>query len=302
MTDLVLSSLVGSRRRAATLAGAAVAVLVVLAALVTAGAGHGRSIAAVGPGSTTSSTTTSSTTTSEPPTTTSTSEPAAEPAPPITDPVAGPAPTTTTVRRTAPSPTSTSTPAGDVAAASSPQLIGTTWRLSTYYTAVESYHAGSPLAVVGCLVQDCTAGGAPLGTYPSDFVQAVKNEGTGRITSGEHAGQYLNWSSDVGYWLDSVPADSSGRRLVPFRSAASDALAQGTRFVVAGCGTQGRQALASAACSRISDTTWEIRDEFTPGLGGAGHVDLYIGEEDRPNFEATSPLWFDVSGATLRTA
>ena len=29
---------------------------------------------------------------------------------------------------------------------------------------------------------------------------------------------------------------------------------------------------------------WTITDEFTPGLGGSRHVDLYIGEETGPGF------------------
>src|SRR5262245_44198167 len=59
---------------------------------------------------------------------------------------------------------------------------GGDWQLTVYYTAVERYHGGAPQAVIGCLVLDCEHGGRYLGTYPSDFVQAVKDEGTGRIT------------------------------------------------------------------------------------------------------------------------
>ena len=73
------------------------------------------------------------------------------------------------------------------------------WRLTTYYTAVEQYHHGQPVEVTGCSSQDCDHGHDDLGSYPDDFVSAVKDEGTGRITSGPHAGRYMNWSYDVGY-------------------------------------------------------------------------------------------------------
>jgi hypothetical protein len=175
------------------------------------------------------------------------------------------------------------------------------FRLSVYYTAVEAYHSGSPVTVTGCPQQNCTRGSTLLGTYPSDFVKAVKDEGTGRITSGVYAGRYLNWSYDTGYWLDTLPADSYGNALVPFRTAAAEGfLPRGTVFRITGCGTDGTEALDAAACTAIRNTQWEVQDEFTPGLGGDGHLDLYIGEETGPRFTATSPLWFDVTGAAIR--
>src|SRR5436309_1055531 len=79
------------------------------------------------------------------------------------------------------------------------------WEISIYYTPVERYHTGVPKAVTGCLTITCKNGTAVIGTYPKDFVAAVKEEGNGRITSGAHAGQYLNWSVGIGFWLDSAP-------------------------------------------------------------------------------------------------
>jgi len=41
-----------------------------------------------------------------------------------------------------------------------------------------------------------------------------------------------------------------------------------------------------------------VRDEFTPGLGGPRHVDLYIGEETGPGFTG-GPWYTTLQGATL---
>jgi hypothetical protein len=200
-------------------------------------------------------------------------------------------------------PTRSSAPAPEPAPAPAPTTSTSgPYRLSVYYTAVEAYHYGAPVAVTGCPQQDCVHGSTYLGSYESDFVKAVKDEGTGRITSGEHTGQYLNWSSDTGYWLDTVPADSYGHALVPFHTAAAEGfLPRGTQFSIADCGVQGGEVLDPVACWTISAARWEIQDEFTPGLGGDGHIDLYIGEETGPRFTATSPLWFDVTGAAIQT-
>ncbi len=161
------------------------------------------------------------------------------------------------------------------------------WELTVYYTAVEQFHDGPIHPVTGCPRLDCEAGDDDLGRYPADFVDAVRAEGTGRITSGPHAGGYLNWSHDVGYWLDTAPRDSRGEALRPFRSAAADpgVLPAGTRFRVLDCGhaDDGSQPPPST-CRRITDARWTVVDEFTPGLGGDRHLDLYIGEETGPGF------------------
>ncbi len=177
------------------------------------------------------------------------------------------------------------------------------WTITVYYTAVESFHHGQPQQVTGCPRQDCEHGHDALGTYPKDFVKAVHDEGTGRITNGDHAGSYLNWSYDTGYWLDTVPADTTGQRLQPFISAAADSgvLAQGARFTVVACGTEeDHSAIDTGACGRLRAATWTIHDEFTPGLGGNKHIDLYVGEEDREDF-TDSPLYLTGVGARIAT-
>lgn len=172
---------------------------------------------------------------------------------------------------------------------------GEGWHLTVYYTAVEGFHADTPLTTVrGCPQRDCAFGDELLGAFPAGFVDAVRDEGAGRITSGPRSGSMLNWSFDTGFWLDDIPSDTAGRALVPFRSAAADpsTLPAGTAFVIDHCGhEEDGSAIDPAACEALRRTTWEVRDEFTPGLGGERRLDLYIGEEDGPGFTETSPLY-----------
>jgi hypothetical protein len=173
-----------------------------------------------------------------------------------------------------------------------PSSASTGWTATVYYTAVLEYHAGPAEPVTGCPTLNCTRGRSDLGSYPRDFVEAVKNEGAGKIA----AGKYLNWSSDTGYWLDTAPRDTDGRPLRPFESAAADGdvLRAGTTFTILHCGPEG----AAAVCRKLMAAQWTITDEFTPGLGGPRHVDLYIGEETGPDF--TDSDWYTtLDGATL---
>lgn len=172
------------------------------------------------------------------------------------------------------------------------------WTATVYYTAVEDYHSGRAVRVTGCPTLECSRGHADLGSYPADFVSAVRDEGTGRTASG----RYLNWSYDTGYWLDSAPRDSTGRALRPFESAAADpgVLARGTRFVVLACGEdEGGDPVDPAVCARLRQVRWTVTDEFTPGLGGAHHIDLYIGEETGRGFTG-GPWYTTLVGARLR--
>jgi hypothetical protein len=175
------------------------------------------------------------------------------------------------------------------------------WELTVYYTPVERYHHGPARRVTGCPVLDCERGHDDLGSYPDDFVEAVRTEGSGRISRGSHAGRYLNWSYDVGFWLDTDARDTTGAVLRPWSSAAADhsTLPAGTSFRVAGCGRQddGSEVPASL-CRRFRGATWSIVDEFTPGLGGPGHVDLYIGEETGPDF-TDSAVYTTLVGAQI---
>lgn len=169
------------------------------------------------------------------------------------------------------------------------------WLVTVYYTPVESYHHGRSTAVTGCAHRDCSFGTAPLGRYPAGFVDAVREEGTGRITTGGHAGGYLNWSVNVGYWLDDAPRDAYGDVLRPFRTAAADGLAPGTVVRLLDCG-EGE--VRGDVCDRLRAAEWRIHDQFTPGLGGENHIDLYIGEQDSADF-TTGPRFTTLYGATV---
>ncbi|NNJ60717.1 MAG: hypothetical protein HKP61_07135 [Dactylosporangium sp.] len=172
------------------------------------------------------------------------------------------------------------------------------WTVTVYYTAVERFHTGARVRVTGCPTLDCVDGDDELGTYPETFVRAVRDEGTGRTA----ADAYLNWSHDTGFWLDEAPRDTAGRRLRPFQSAAADqrVLPQGARFTITACGhDEEGERIAAEVCSRLQAARWTISDEFTPGLGGQRHTDVYIGEETGPNF-TEGPWYVTLFEATLR--
>jgi hypothetical protein len=171
------------------------------------------------------------------------------------------------------------------------------WEVTVYYTAVAKFHSGDKTKVTGCPKIDCSHGRDELGSYPSDFVEAVKDEGAGKISDGK----YLNWSYDTGYWLDSAARDTAGRKLRPFVSAAadSDVLKAGTQFDIVQCGhDESGDAIDADVCSRLKKSGWLITDEFTPGLGGNHHVDVYIGEETGPDF-TDSPWYTTLQAAVL---
>jgi hypothetical protein len=175
---------------------------------------------------------------------------------------------------------------------------GKPWLVTVYYTAVESFHSSPAVEVTGCAAGDCANGNDSLGRYPRGFVEAVREEGSGRITSGAHAGKYLNWSYDIEYWLDSAPRNAYGGELEPFRSAAADDVPHGTRLRLVDCGRlDSGGPVPSEVCETLRNGEWEIQDQFTPGIGGAQHIDLYIGEESELDFTTASALYVSLHGA-----
>ncbi|GAC1390280.1 MAG: hypothetical protein NVSMB31_07150 [Vulcanimicrobiaceae bacterium] len=171
------------------------------------------------------------------------------------------------------------------------------WRLTVYYTAVLAYYSGPPQTVFGCSDLVCTSRNVLLGTFPSDFINVVKVEGTGKIASGS----YLNWSGDVGYWLDTSSRDAQGNALVPYRTAAADpSIPFGTAFRVMTCGadTGTGTPTDAAVCSSLQGFPWVITDRFTVGAVGK-HVDLYIGEQNSANF-TSSAKFIDASNSVLQ--
>ena len=190
-----------------------------------------------------------------------------------------------------------SRPSSAARSASASAAVSGGWEVTVYYTAVQRFHDGPPETVTGCRGLDCAYGDADLGEYPADFVAAVREEGTGRTADG----RYLNWSYDVGYWLDTAARDTAGAPLRPFVSAAADpgVLPRGTAFRIAGCGRVDGTAPPATVCTALRRAHWSVTDEFTPGLGGSKHVDVYIGEETGPGF--TGSAWYlTLTGASLR--
>jgi hypothetical protein len=222
---------------------------------------------------------------------------------PVISPVMSVAPP---VAPSAPSTTASLTPppTGRVHAdaAAEPTRLSKGWRITVYYTAVESFHTGARKRVRGCLTSGCGRPQADLGSYPEGFVKAVRTEGAGRITSGPHKDRYLTWSRRVGhFWLDDIARDATNRPLRPWVTAAADrtVLKRGSRFTITGCGKgwAGRTVPAST-CERFRAARWTVVDVFAPGYGGEHHADVYIGEETGPDFTG-SPFYTTLNGATL---
>lgn len=175
------------------------------------------------------------------------------------------------------------------------------WRITTYYTALESLYHGKRKAVRGCARFHCSHGKTPLGSHPNDFLKVVQTEGSGRLTEGPERGRYLNWSHSVGFWLDDTTRDSRGRPLRAWESAAADksVLARGRRFAIVACGKDGNgRAIEDEVCTAFRKARWTVTDMFRPGYGGENHADVYIGEEKGSRL-AGSPFYTTLSGATL---
>jgi len=179
--------------------------------------------------------------------------------------------------RAAPSPT---VPAGQVTGG---------WHLTVYYTPVESYH-GPPQSSI----TDCS--GAALGRHSAEFLDRVRTEGFGRIVTPLRGFSYLGWDFDRGCWFTAgTPVGADDRPLQPWGSTAAPAsIAVGRRLRVVGCGTN----VDAAACARVMGAAWTVDDRCI-GCGDPRHLDLYVGEEDRPNFEQDSPNYFDAHEAVV---
>ncbi|MDB5064679.1 MAG: hypothetical protein JWM18_1113 [Chloroflexi bacterium] len=180
------------------------------------------------------------------------------------------------------------------------------WTLLAVFTAVESYHLdGDAEQVRGCALgaaHTCRNGTSDLGTYPGDFVTAVEEEGTGRITKGIYAGSYLVWDSVKGFSLDTMPLDDNGTPLRAFVSAAADdGITLMTHIRVLDCGvdTSTLEPLPPSVCTRFSSPDWVVVDR-SGDAAGSHSLSLYVSEEDRPDF-VTSYVTTTVSArVTLR--
>lgn len=164
------------------------------------------------------------------------------------------------------------------------------WHLTVYYTPVESYH-GPPLKSIA----DCA--GAALGQHSADFLDHIQTEGFGRVVAPVHGKRYLGWDFDRRCWyMAATPLAANNKPLRAWLStAAPDALAVGTRLRVVGCGSE----VADAVCARVQAAHWTVDDRCSVGCDDPRHLDLYIGEEDQPDFEDQSPNYFEAHGAAV---
>jgi hypothetical protein len=211
------------------------------------------------------------------------------------------------VTPTAAAPRTTATPRPVTpTAAASPAPASGAWTLTVYYTAVESFHTGPAQAVTGCRpgADECSNGTDALGSYPADFLDAVRGQGSGRITTGRYAGKYLLWDADSGYAVDTAVLDQSDRPLRPFVSAGAGdpGIAPGTGFGLLDCGvdTVTGRAPDAAACARLRAASWVVAGP-TRQPADAHVLELYVGEEDGPGF-AGGPLLLHAHNARTTLA
>jgi hypothetical protein len=83
-------------------------------------------------------------------------------------------------------------------------------------------------------------------------------------------------------------------------AAADPSISYVTPFKILDCGVDihNGATIDPAVCARISSASWIVRDRFTVGAVGK-HMDLYIGEEDRPNFLVTNQNVIHVKSAVI---
>lgn len=167
---------------------------------------------------------------------------------------------------------------------------GEGWRLTVYYTPVESYHGGSREPISACQ-------GADLGSHSHEFLTTIKTEGFGRLSTPVESRSYLGWDFARRCWfLAAAPVGANDRPLRAWVSTAGHpSIAIGTRVSVRKCGGQVDRSL----CDRVRAAAWVVDDRCSVGCTGPKHLDLYIGEEDRPKFEDDSPNYFEDDDATV---
>jgi hypothetical protein len=164
------------------------------------------------------------------------------------------------------------------------------WHLTVYYTPVESYH-GPPSRQIS----DCA--GKSLGQHSAEFLDRIGTEGFGRVAIPIQGEGYLGWDFDRRCWfMASTPVGAEDRPLRPWASTAAPAtISVGTRIRVQSCGAD----VDDSVCARVRSATWTVDDRCSGDCEDPHHVDLYIGEEDRPNFEDQSPNYFDTHTAVV---
>ncbi len=183
-------------------------------------------------------------------------------------------------------------PGPSVASASLPSpAVSGGWHLTVYYTPVESYH-GPPIRSI----TDCS--GRDLGRHSSEFLDHVQTEGFGRVGAPLQKMSYLGWNFDRRCWFAATtPVGADDRPLRAWISvAAPTTVSFGASVRVDGCGSD----IDATTCTRVRGAAWVVDDRFSADPSDPKHLDLYVGEEDEPNFEDQSPHYFEVHGASVR--
>lgn len=163
------------------------------------------------------------------------------------------------------------------------------WHLTVCYTPVESYH-GPPLKPIS----DC--GGRVLGKHSLDVLDRVQTEGFGRFGTAIQGKRYVGWDFDRRCWFMGItPVGVRDRPLRAWVSTAAPlTLAAGTGVRVVSCGSD----VEAIVCARVKAAAWIVEDHCA-ACSDPRHLDLYIGEEDRLDFEDLSPSYFDAHGAVV---
>ncbi len=154
-----------------------------------------------------------------------------------------------------------------------PEPASTGWVLQPVATPVERFYRGPLLWAYGCVGATCRDARTHLGSYPRDFLAAVRTYGSGRLSSGPYRGRYLIRVAGVGFRLDTAPRDGRGRPLRAWRSAVAGALPAGTAVRVVGCG-------GGALCARLRAAAWTVAERS--GAVGARALRLYVGDQTGP--------------------
>lgn len=152
------------------------------------------------------------------------------------------------------------------------------WSVHLIYTAVEKYYRGTRERVTGCPTSTCTASRVSLGSFPVTFVSAVRAEGSGLISTGRHAGHYLDYDATVGYWLDTAARGYGSPPMKGFATARSTSplLPIGTQLRISVCGPSSRHD-AIRVCGKLRSARWQVVTEGAPSP--ARDIWLYIGRE-----------------------
>lgn len=184
--------------------------------------------------------------------------------------------------------------------------------VTVYYSPVESYYARDNLTYIKAW-PDYSVTGAKVteGPYPAAFVRHTKNEGTGKITSGQHRGKFLNYSFEglgpnedqAGFWIDTCPRDAYGGCLkagvtaaVSTNLAKNFGMKRGVPVQLADCGSEAGNA---EGCAYYKGGSWVVNDQFTTGIASDRQLDLYYGLQDRPGFKK-SVYWLTMQEARIQ--